>query len=734
MITHEVSELNPAHTAAATATPGRQRRIALVGAGRVAPFHAEALSQVPGVRLVAVCDTDEAKARALASRWKVPDVVRSVDELARLGVDVAHVITPPDLHVGVAQQLLAQGIGVLVEKPVALSNAEAAQLAEDARRRGLPFGVNHNHVYHPAFVRLLDQVRAGRIGRVEHVHACWVVPLAQLDAGDFSHWMFREPRNVVYEQATHPISQVHALVGPVRRISSRTLGTRELLPGQIFHDRWAVAAEAERGTVELYMAFGQSFARSTITVLGSDGMLEADFVHNTLTFEEKTPWLDFWNSFLAGSRRSRTLLWQSTLELSRYAAFTLGVGPRRDPYFVSMRQSFEAFYASLSDAGQFAGVGHLASEVVEWCDSIAQAAAPSRTARRQVVPAPLPPRPGEVVVLGGTGFIGRRVVAQLLADGCPTTLVARRAHGLSPEIEAGLDDGRLRFLSGRLEDRESLVRAMEGADTVIHLATGAGDTWDEVKYAMVDGSVFLAETALKAGVKRFVYVSSIAALYNGYDRGGDRIEDSLEVDPQPETRDVYSRGKLEAELALGRLHRERGLPLVIVRPGVVLGRGTPMQHSGFGNWIRDNRCVGWSKGDTPLPLVTSDDVADAIVRVVKFKGADLDGKALNLCTNVPITAADAVAELRRVTGRNITFHPQPLWLGQLFELGKWVVKVVGRRPNTRFPSYRDLKTRALPLPYTARTAREVLGWTPLEEREAFMDQAIRIYGDRQRPA
>ena len=76
------------------------------------------------------------------------------------------------------------------------------------------------------------------------------------------------------------------------------------------------------------------------------------------------------------------------------------------------------------------------------------------------------------------------------------------------------------------------------------------------------------------------------------------------------------------------------------------------------------------------------------------------------------------------------FHPRPLWLSQGLEIGKWLVKVAGRRPGVRFPSYRDLKSRAYPVPFRAETAREVLGWRTVEEREAFLDQAVRPMGGK----
>ncbi|HSF38627.1 MAG TPA: NAD-dependent epimerase/dehydratase family protein, partial [Thermoanaerobaculia bacterium] len=715
----ELSEARVSPQLEAGVRTGAKTRVAVVGAGYVANFHLEVLAGMPEVQVVAVCDPDLDRARSAARQWNVPQAVGSVEELASSEVDVAHVLTPPNLHVPIARQLLELGIGVLVEKPLALSSAEARELQALADERGLPLGVNHNNVWHPAFARLLSHVRAGRIGRVEHVRVCLSVPLAQLEAGDFSHWMFRSPENIVFEQAPHPLSQLHALLGPVREATTTILSTRELHPGQLFHDRWLVAARGERATAEVYMAFGQGFNRWTLEVLGSDGSAEADLGHNLFSYEEKTPWLDFWNSFLAGVRRGRALAKDARAGLVRYARYTLGMGPREDTYFVGMRGSVRAFYSALRERRALPVDGAQAAEVLDWCEAIAAEAARGRTAPapQPALPAPGPARPGEVVVLGGTGFIGRRVVQGLLERGMPVTTIVRRTHGLPPTILTAARSGRLRLLPGSLENREALRQAFDGARVVLHLATGGGDTWEKVERSMIRGSVAAAEEALARGVLRFVYVSSIAALYAGADCGTDVLEDSLETDPQPAGRDVYSRGKMAAEAALAALHRERGLPLVIVRPGVVLGEGTPFQHSGFGLWVRDNHCVGWGLGDNPLPVVTADDVADALVRLAAHEGHDLDGQALNLCSQAPLSAREIVSELRKATGRDLHFHPRPLWISQSMEIGKWLVKKAGRRPGVTFPSYRDLKSRALVPRFSSRTAREVLGWRPLEDRE-----------------
>ena len=163
------------------------------------------------------------------------------------------------------------------------------------------------------------------------------VPLRQLDAGDYSHWMFRAPRNIVFEQAVHPLSQLEHLLGSVKEATVAKLGTTELHPGQMFHKRWSASFVAERGTADLYMAFGEPFTRSTIQVLGTDGSLEADLFHDQLSGEQKTLWMDFWNSYLAGSRRAKETKKSARRVLKNWSMFTLGLGGRKDAFFVGMR-------------------------------------------------------------------------------------------------------------------------------------------------------------------------------------------------------------------------------------------------------------------------------------------------------------------------------------------------------------------------------------------------------------
>ncbi len=703
-------------------------RVALVGCGAIAEAHLAVLRTLPDVVVVALVDPAPGRARTLAARHGVAAALERIADLPALGVEVAHVLVPPALHGSVAREALDAGLSVLLEKPAVLSSREARELAERAARAGLALGVNHNHRFHPAFQRLLARVRAGEIGRVEHVQATWSVPLGQLDAGQTGHWMFAAPGNIVFEQGPHPFSQVHALVGRLLGGRAEVLATRTLDAGQPFHTRWVLAARAERGSAEVHLGFGTSFARSALTVLGSDGCLEADLVHDVVVGERKTPWLEFWNTFRASRGRARGYARDARRGLVGYLRATLGLGPRADAWFVGMRDSIAAFHRAYRAGEAPPADGHGAAEVLEWCEASVAHLSPAPT-REPLAPAHTAPRPGEVCVLGGAGFIGRRAVLRLLARGLPVTLAARRSTGLPRELEDAVRAGRLRLVRASLEDPASLVAAVAGCAAVVHLATGGGDTWDEVERSMLGGTRALAEACLAAGSPRLVYVSSIAALDTRPTRDGAALADSPAVDPRAEERAVYARGKACTERLLQDLAANRGLRLVILRPGVVIGAGTALQHSGYGLWTRDNHCVGWGLGETPLPLVSADDVAEAIALTVTHPGPGLEGQALNLAARTTLGARRVVEELARATGRDLRFHPRRLWVSQLAEVGKWLVKRAGGR-DVPFPSWHDLAARSLARPLASNLARELLGWKPVEDEQGLLDAGVRIYAPR----
>ena len=705
----------------------RPTRVALVGCGAICSAHLEVLASTPGAEVVALVDSRVEAAEQLARQHGISNVCSSIAELAEYEVDVAHILTPPPTHAAVLRELLELGIGALVEKPFALSSEEATELASLAAEKQLPLGVNHNHRCHPAFIRLERRLKAGHIGELKHVQATWSMPLGQLDAGRLDDWMLRAPKNIIFEQGPHPLSQVHALCGKLIDGEAGPLSSRELAPGQTFHPRFSGALCGERATAEVSLGFGQDFECSRLVAIGTDGSLEADFIHDTLTCERKSAWLPFFNSFLVSLGRAYGNLNSGLRGALNYLFATVGLGQRNDPWFASMRASIQGFHDAVGAGSELPASARDAAEVLAWCESFT-AELPGDPGRAPKDWSTTPIRDGEVIVFGGAGFIGRRLIERLLEAGVPVTCLSRRAHGLPPSFDAPLSDGSLRLRKAELSLPAGLEAELRGARCVIHLATGAADDWETTERHMVHGSRAFAESCARAGAERLIYVSSVASLDTGPTRAGRVIHDSIATDPHAKERAVYTRGKAAAEAAVLAVASETGLYTCIARPAVVIGEGTPMQHSGYGLWVSDNHCVGWGEGDHPLPLVDVNDVADALLRAALYEGTELRGRAFNLAANTNITAAECVRELAQATGRDLHFHPRSLAFSQLLEIGKWIIKRVGGRV-VPFPSYRDLAARGLFGEFSCEIARESLGWQPVEEREALLDRSVRVYGD-----
>jgi predicted dehydrogenase len=129
--------------------------VAVVGAGHLGRIHARVLSEIAGVRLAAVVDTDPAAAKAVASERRCAALADASQLPA--SVRAAVVATPTSAHHAVASALLDRGVACLVEKPVAASVGEARDLVARARKARVPLMVGHVERFNPAVVALLER-------------------------------------------------------------------------------------------------------------------------------------------------------------------------------------------------------------------------------------------------------------------------------------------------------------------------------------------------------------------------------------------------------------------------------------------------------------------------------------------------------------------------------------------------------------------------------------------------
>lgn len=695
------------------------RRVGLVGAGYIASAHLDALRTIPRVAVTAVIDPARAAAARLAAAAGGATAYGSVDEaLAADAFDVAHVLVPPNRHLEVALALIQRGKPVLVEKPLGTSAAECETLIRAAEGAGLAIGVNQNFLHHPAFVALRRLVEAGRIGKPSHVHCLYNVPLRQLAARQYGHWMFDAPANILLEQAVHPLSLVVALAGDIARVQATAEPPVELVPGIRFHKSLSAVLDGARMPATLRFAVGQSFPFWQIVVTGDDGVAIADLFANRCYRHARTRYLEAVDVALSSAATAAALAGDGFRTLARYALSTMKLGGRSDPFFLSMRGSIAAFHKALEDGRSPQSDGVFGLRLVSLCERLAEAAFAAAGH------APRPPRPPapetwDVAVLGGTGFIGTEAVRALLAAGLRVSVLSRSGRNLP----AVFDDPRVALFRGDIRDGEAVAHAVGEAKVVVNLAHGGGgEGYEAIRAAMVGGAETVARVALAKGVRRLVHVGSIASLYLGPDAG--TITGATPPDARSSERNDYARAKAETDRVLLEMASREGLPLVILRPGLVVGAGTPPFHGGLGFANNDQHCIGWNRGTNPLPFVLVSDVAAAIVAAVSAPG--LEGRCYNLVGDVRLTAREFIAELARATRRPLRFHPQWPTVLWLMELGKWAVKRAGGR-RSPVPSRRDVLSRGLRAPFDCSDAKRDLGWHPVADRATFIAQAIDVH-------
>ncbi|HEV7221651.1 MAG TPA: Gfo/Idh/MocA family oxidoreductase [Pirellulales bacterium] len=262
-------------------------RVAVVGAGHLGRIHARILSGLEGFSLVGVADPLEASRRETAVAHHVEAFADHRRLLGR--IDAAVVAAPTKQHHAVALDLLAGGVHLFVEKPLAATLAEAQELVDAARRRGALLQVGHVERFNPAFAAVLPHVREPKY--IEAVRR-----------GGFT---FRSTDiGVVLDLMIHDIDLVLSLVrSPLRSVEAlgvSLFGRREDIANARLHfENGCVASlsasRASHGaarTMQIWSrrAFaGIDFAARTATIVRpSDALLRRELDVEQMSIEEKT--------------------------------------------------------------------------------------------------------------------------------------------------------------------------------------------------------------------------------------------------------------------------------------------------------------------------------------------------------------------------------------------------------------------------------------------------------------
>lgn len=308
----------------------------------------------------------------------------------------------------------------------------------------------------------------------------------------------------------------------------------------------------------------------------------------------------------------------------------------------------------------------------------------------------------KVLITGANGFVGKAVVAYLQAEGWSVRRAARAAG-------SGPDDVAI----GEIGPMTPWATALTGVSHVLHLAarvhapSGAEGLFHQVN---VQGTMRLARAAADAGVKRFVYVSSVK-VHGDVSDAGTFTEDAPFL-PQ----DAYGRSKCDAELALREIAVKTGMEFSIIRPPLI-----------YGPQVKGNldRLMAFVARGVPLPL-------SGVRNRRSLVGLDQLCVLLALCLDHPAAAnqvflaADATP---LSTSELLTFIAEGLGVpSRLFFLPTGVLHLAARAFGRQDEAARLLGS----LEVNAGKARAMLGWQSAASSQQGITEMARIYAAQKR--
>jgi predicted dehydrogenase/nucleoside-diphosphate-sugar epimerase len=674
-----------------------RHRVGFVGAGYISSFHAAALRRVPDASLVGIYDIDEARC-AKAAQTLGTRAFSSFEAFSDWGVDVIHVLTPPETHAQAALTALSMGAHVLVEKPLATDAGDARRIAAEACRRNLRVGVDHSLLYDPQIRRARELVRSGSLGQLVSVDILRSADYPPYEGGPLPV-QYRSAGFPFRDLGVHQLYLFEALLGPIEDVHAEwwTIGGD---PNLLF-DEWLVQARCRDGYGRAHISFNVRPIQNIITLEGTKGVLRVDQMTMFSTRRAALPLPKTLERVFNAYGESVQAMAQVPQSTARFIG-------KRIRQFHGVQDFVADFYRCL-DAGLPEPISaQQAIPIVEWTERVARAADADAASRAAAQPAP--EREIPIVVTGAAGALGTAVLQRLRERGTPFKAFVRRnaASRIPQDVAVEIGD---------LGDPEAVDRAIQGARTVIHIGAATKGSWIAQRASTVVGTQNVVAACLRHGVQQLVYISSLSVVDWAGAREDQPIEERSPLEPHPEARGAYTQAKLQAELLVADAVAHKGLPAVILRPGQIFGGKLPLVNGAVARKVGKWHVV-LGDGKLRLPLVYIEDVVDAIFAAME---KHLTGGEIVQLVDSSLPTQNEILK-HALNGDGIVLRvPRRL----LFTIG-WTSEIVlgllkRRSPLSRYRLASALARRS----YSVQTAKTLLDWTPRVGVQAGMEASTR---------
>ena len=304
-----------------------------------------------------------------------------------------------------------------------------------------------------------------------------------------------------------------------------------------------------------------------------------------------------------------------------------------------------------------------------------------------------------MLVTGANGFVGRALCAEAVSRGMAVRGITRASDYLPISVE--------KFAVDSIDGNTDWQDVLMGCEVVVHLAARvhvvaytSANPLEAFRRVNVQGTLNLARQAAAAGVRRFVFVSSIKV-------NGEATQPGcpFTADDAPAPLDAYGVSKMEAEQGLREIARQTGMEVVIIRPPLVYGPGVKANFAAMIRWLQRGVPLPLGAIHNQRSLVALDNLVDLMVTCLTHPAAT--NQTFLVSDGEDVSTTELLRRMGQALGRPARLVPVPA------SILKLAAALVGKR---------DVAQRLCgSLQVDIEKTRKLLGWTP----PLTLDQGLR---------
>ncbi|WP_101842472.1 Gfo/Idh/MocA family protein [Halobacillus sp. Marseille-P3879] len=246
---------------------------AIVGCGRIAKKHVEAIKSTEGAELVSLCDVDIDRLNKMASENNIERIYTSIDEMVKDShIDVVNICTPNAVHADNAIEAIEAGKHVMIEKPIATCLEDADRILEAAKRNGVKATAVHQNRFNEAIQKTRKACEEGKFGEMSHGVASirWNRNMGYYKQDSWRGTVEHQD-GVLMNQCIHNIDLLIWMMGPVKSVTGKTVTRFRDIE---MEDVGSAILEFENGAIGIIEGAGTIYPTNleeTLNLFGSKG-------------------------------------------------------------------------------------------------------------------------------------------------------------------------------------------------------------------------------------------------------------------------------------------------------------------------------------------------------------------------------------------------------------------------------------------------------------------------------